>query len=55
VTRFRITLDAFRVVELSGTARAKTAAELGWKKPSELSDLAMPAAHRSIATRLVAT
>ncbi|HEX3852541.1 MAG TPA: A/G-specific adenine glycosylase [Polyangiaceae bacterium] len=55
VTRFRITLDAYRTVELSGSARAKTAAELAWKSPAELSDLAMPAAHRTIATRLLDT
>jgi A/G-specific adenine glycosylase len=53
VTRFRITLDAYRAIELSGTAQAKTVAALAWKKPSELSDLAMPAAHRAIVTHLL--
>ncbi|HEY3669105.1 MAG TPA: NUDIX domain-containing protein, partial [Polyangiaceae bacterium] len=53
VTRFRITLDAYRTIELSGTAQAHGVAELSWKTPSQLSDLAMPAAHRRIATRLL--
>jgi A/G-specific adenine glycosylase len=55
VTRFRITLDAYRTVELSGTAKAQTVAEIAWHKPSDLSDLAMPAAHRKIAERLLET
>ncbi len=54
VTRFKITLDAYRIVELSGTAKAQSVAEIAWKTPSELSDLAMPAAHRTIAERLLA-
>jgi A/G-specific adenine glycosylase len=53
VTRFRITLDAYRTIELSGTAQAHGVAELSWKTPNQLSDLAMPAAHRRIATRLL--
>jgi ADP-ribose pyrophosphatase YjhB (NUDIX family) len=53
VTRFKITLDAYRIVELSGTAKAQSVAEIAWKAPSELSDLAMPAAHRTIAARLL--
>jgi A/G-specific adenine glycosylase len=52
VTRFKITLDAYRAVELSGTAKPQTVAEIAWKKPSELPELAMPAAHRKIAERL---
>jgi A/G-specific adenine glycosylase len=53
VTRFKITLDAYRAVELSGTAKAQSVAEIAWKEPSELADLAMPAAHRKIAERLL--
>jgi len=53
VTRFKITLDAYRTVELSGTAKPETVAEIAWKAPSELSDFAMPAAHRTIAERLL--
>jgi A/G-specific adenine glycosylase len=53
VTRFKITLDAYRMVELSGTAQAQGVAEIAWKAPSELSNLAMPAAHRTIAGRLL--
>ena len=53
VTRFKITLDAYRTVELSGTAKPRTVAEIVWQKPSDLSDLAMPAAHRTIAERLL--
>lgn len=53
VTRFRITLDAYRVVSLSGSARALSVAEVAWQRPSELSNVAMPAAHRTIAERLL--
>ena len=53
VTRFRITLDAYRVSAMSGTARPLTVAELAWKKPAELAALAMPKAHRAIAQRLL--
>ncbi len=53
VTRFRITLDAYRVREPSGVARALSVAEIAWKTPAKLGELAMPAAHRSIAERLL--
>jgi A/G-specific adenine glycosylase len=53
VTRFRITLDAYRVIELAGSARALAVAEVAWKKPTELGELAMPKAHRAIAERLL--
>ena len=49
VTRFRITLDAYRTAAPSGVARALSVAEFAWKKPSELYALAMPKAHRAIA------
>jgi A/G-specific adenine glycosylase len=52
VTRFRITLDAHRAVDLQGVAKALTVAEVAWQKPSDLSGLAMPKAHRVIAERL---
>jgi A/G-specific adenine glycosylase len=52
VTRFRITLDAYRASCPRGTAVARSVAELAWKSPSELPALAMPKAHRAIAERL---
>jgi A/G-specific adenine glycosylase len=53
VTRFRITLDAYRTRAPSGVAKALTVAELAWKRPDELHGLAMPKAHRAIARRLL--
>jgi A/G-specific adenine glycosylase len=53
VTRFRITLDAYRTRVSAGTAKALTVSECAWKKPAELLELAMPNAHRQIATRLL--
>jgi A/G-specific adenine glycosylase len=53
VTRFRITLDAYRTGPASGVAEAVSVAEFAWKKPSELGELAMPKAHRAIAERLL--
>lgn len=52
VTRFRITLDAYRT-NATGVAKALTVQEVAWKRPSELSELAMPKAHRAIANRLL--
>ena len=52
VTRFRITLDAYRT-SAEGAAKALTVAEVAWKRPSELGALAMPKAHRAIALRLL--
>ncbi len=53
VTRFRITLDAYRTRVAAGTAKALTVSECAWKRPDELLDLAMPNAHRRIAERLL--
>jgi A/G-specific adenine glycosylase len=53
VTRFRITLDAYRTSVSGGVAKALTVSECAWKKPDELLDLAMPNAHRRIAERLL--
>jgi hypothetical protein len=53
VTRFRITLDAYRTAAPSGVAKPRSVAELAWKRQYELADLAMPKAHRQIANRLV--
>lgn len=53
VTRFRITLDAYRVNASAGVAKALTVSDCAWKAPHELGDLAMPKAHRQIAERLV--
>ena len=52
VTRFRITLDAYRTNASAGTAKKLTVAEIAWKNPGELEALAMPKAHRAIARRL---
>jgi len=53
VTRFRITLDAYRTRVSAGVAKALTVSECAWKQPEELSALAMPKAHRAIAERLL--
>jgi len=53
VTRFRITLDAYRTTAPGGVAKALTVSECAWKEPHELRDLAMPKAHRQIATALL--
>ena len=53
VTRFRITLDAYRTGPASGVASPLSVVEIAWKKPTELVQLAMPKAHRSIAERLL--
>ncbi len=53
VTRFRITLDAYRVTCDNGAAEARSVADIAWKKPSELAGLAMPKAHRAIANHLL--
>jgi A/G-specific adenine glycosylase len=52
VTRFRITLDAYRAMA-PGVAKALTVAETAWRKPTDLDALAMPKAHRAIAQRLL--
>jgi A/G-specific adenine glycosylase len=52
VTRFRITLDAYRTRVAGGVAKALTVSECAWKAPEELLDLAMPNAHRQIAAAL---
>ncbi|MEP7053124.1 MAG: A/G-specific adenine glycosylase [Pseudomonadota bacterium] len=53
VTRFRITLDAYRTCTPSGAAKPLAVAEVAWKRPDELGALAMPKAHRAIAQRLL--
>src|SRR5436190_19358199 len=53
VTRFRITLDAYRTSVSGGVAKALTVSECAWKEPEELQNLAMPNAHRRIATALL--
>jgi len=53
VTRFRITLDAYRARATRGAPRALGVAECAWLSPGELPDIAMPKAHRTIAARLL--
>jgi len=52
VTRFRITLDAYRTSVSGGVAKALSVSEYAWKEPHELHELAMPKAHRRIAIAL---
>lgn len=52
VTRYRITLDAYRVEPAGGAARASAGSAVAWRTADELRDLAMPAAHRRIASQL---
>jgi hypothetical protein len=51
VTRFRITLDAYRC-ESQPKARAVARSDLAWVAPEALENLAMPAAHRRLARYL---
>jgi len=53
VTRFRITLDAYRARARNGAPRAISVAEAAWLSPAELPEIAMPKAHRAIAARLL--
>lgn len=53
VTRFRITLDAYRARASAGTAEPLSVAEVAWMAPEALPELAMPKAHRAIAVRLL--
>lgn len=48
VTRYRVALKAYDCVLISGRARPLGAAQVAWKKPEELTTLAMPAAHRRL-------
>ncbi len=52
VTRYRITLDAYRCGPTNGRLRAVACAEFAWKRPDELADLAMPKGDRAIANRV---
>jgi A/G-specific adenine glycosylase len=54
VTRFRITLDAYRCRHRAGAARALGASAVRWLSPAELGALALPSAHRKLADRLLA-
>ena len=53
VTRFRITLDAYRTSTPSGAPKTLGVADFAWKRPNQLTELAMPKAHRAIANRLL--
>ena len=53
VTRFRITLDAYRATASGGVAKTLTVSECAWQDPRDLRGLAMPKAHRAIADRLL--
>ncbi len=52
VTRFRITLEAYRCRRVSGRARARSVAEVAWCDPDALAALALPSAHRKLAQKL---
>jgi A/G-specific adenine glycosylase len=52
VTRYRVTLDAYRCRAERGSARALGVAEVAWQAQRELEGLAMPAAHRRLARAL---
>ncbi|HWA77782.1 MAG TPA: A/G-specific adenine glycosylase [Polyangiaceae bacterium] len=50
VTRYRITVDAFRCLAAEHSdAAGKGIEQLVWRKPAELTAIAMPAAHRRLA------
>jgi len=52
VTRFRTTLEVHVCTGCSGRATPVKATAVAWKRSEELEQLAMPAAHRRIASRL---
>jgi A/G-specific adenine glycosylase len=52
VTRFRVTLDAYRCRVNRGRPRPRSVSTHAWKRPSELGDLAMPSPQRRIAEHL---
>ena len=52
VTRFRITLDVFRSVEVSGRLRSKANETFRWASVEELSELPMSSTGRKIADRV---
>jgi A/G-specific adenine glycosylase len=52
VTRYRVTLDAYRCRAERGSPRALGVAEVAWKARSELEALALPAAHRRLSRAL---
>jgi A/G-specific adenine glycosylase len=52
VTRFKVTLDAYRCTPGTGTARAPRGARVAWRRPEDLAGFAMPAPHRRIASAL---
>ncbi len=52
VTRYRITLDAYTASAPKGRARALGCQAVRWCAQAELEALAMPAAHRNIASKL---
>jgi A/G-specific adenine glycosylase len=54
VTRFRIQLVVYAGKVLSGRGRAEPAGGLTWSLPEDLSERAMPVAHREIARSLLA-
>lgn len=53
VTRFRITLHAVLCDGAAGRVRLRGVAAFAWKRPEELASLAMPAAQRRVAQRLL--
>jgi A/G-specific adenine glycosylase len=50
ITRFRITLDAYACAPLS--ARSQRSEDLAWRKPNEISDLALPTPHRRLLEKI---
>lgn len=53
VTRYRITLEAFHCAAHHGVPRAKGCKAWNWVSPAQFSDYALPAAHRTIARRIL--
>jgi A/G-specific adenine glycosylase len=53
VTRYRITLDAYRCRAPRGRPRALGASAVRWVSPPALGALALPSAHRKLADRLL--
>jgi A/G-specific adenine glycosylase len=52
VTRYRVTLDAYRCRAERGSARSLGVADVGWKTRHEVGELALPAAHRRLVRAL---
>jgi A/G-specific adenine glycosylase len=53
VTRFRMTLEAYHCPDMDGEPRSLACQAWNWVHPAQFGDYALPAAHRTIARRIL--